>query len=228
MFMLNSSVVGHNIYMSALVSKHFFMILVTKLMCVSAYPLLSWLYEDDTVLCVLSLLQSSQTSLKYILYPHPKLLYSAACSLKRKSCMLLLAYLCWISPLLLWWKTCCGNLQCKIMIFINCNAVSSNRFLRLPRYLMRQYFLLGSWSLKVKKYGAVLILLSMLAFMLVQYSASRASILVFSMPIWLICSCFNAPSCSNVGIIIFLPLLATPFRIAISSLHAFFLGITQI
>ena len=65
--LLNSSVVGLNIYMSALVSKHFFMILVTKLMCVSAYQLLSWLYDDDTVLCVLSLLQSSQTSLKYIL-----------------------------------------------------------------------------------------------------------------------------------------------------------------
>ena len=121
-----------------------------------------------------------------------------------------------------------GNLQCKIMIFINWNDVSSNRFLWLPRYLMRQYFLLGSCSLKVKKYGAVLILLPMLAFMLVQYTASCASILVFSMPISLMCSCFNAPSCSNVGIIIFLPLLATPFRIAISSLHEFFLGITQI
>ena len=46
-----------------------------------------------------------------------------------------------------------------------------------------------------------------------------SAFLFFYMSMWLMCSCFIALSCNDVGIILLLPLRAIPSMIATSSLH---------
>ena len=60
----------------------------------------------------------------------------------------------------------------------------------------------------------------MSAFMLIQYMDSHASSHVFSIPIWLKCSCFSALSCSaSVIVNISLLFIAVPSVIVITSLE---------
>ena len=60
---------------------------------------------------------------------------------------------------------------------------------------------------------------SMSAFMLTLYMDLCTSGLFFFIPMWVKCSCFSALSFSTVGIIIVLPFIAMPSKIAVSSLN---------
>ena len=59
----------------------------------------------------------------------------------------------------------------------------------------------------------------MSVFMLLPYVDLHDSSYVFSLPIWLMCSCFSTLSCSGVGIIICLPLIAVLSMTVISFLR---------
>ena len=109
----------------------------------------------------------------------------------------------------------------KIILLINCKDISSDRFPWPPWYFVCHYLILGSCGMVIKTCGAVLIITfitSISVFKLIQYINSHASMLVFAMPIWLICSWFIAFYCSVAGMII-LPLMAIPSMITILSLN---------
>ena len=92
------------------------------------------------------------------------------------------------------------------MLLINCKDVSSNRFPWPPWYFVWHNFVFGSYDLKSRHTGQLLIASFLSAFMFIQYTST----LVFYMPICFICSCFTALFCSIVGMIILLPLMANP------------------
>ena len=121
--------------------------------------------------------------------------------------------------LLLWWlydsdTACC--MQSVLQKFLN---LSNMKFLptsSLCGILCDTVLSLGHADWKSKHVGQFLIVCSMMEFMLTQYMDSYTSNLVFSMPMWLWCSCFSAFSLDDAGTIILLPFMAILSIIAIS------------
>ena len=127
--------------------------------------------------------------------------------------MFLLVYLHWTFPPFSWLGICCHDLQFKYNDVSNRKDVSPDTFPWPSCYFVWDYFVLGLCGLIIKACGTALITSSILVFTLIQCIDSHASILVFSMPTCLICSCFIALCCSDAGIIIPLPLVAIPSMI---------------
>ena len=86
------------------------------------------------------------------------------------------------------------------MFFINSEDVSFIRFPQPPWHLIR-HSIFGSCGLKSRHVENLLNVSSMLASLLIQYTASCDSSFIFAMAILLMCSCFSALSCSSIGMI---------------------------
>ena len=121
--------------MSALVSLHFFMVLLTNIMYASACPLPWWLYDDGFMWHMPNCLQTFSNISKIICATSETTLSGSLYSGN-----ILLGYLCWTLLPALHLGICFGNLHKKIMHVINVKHVSSYRFPWLTWYLMWHTF----------------------------------------------------------------------------------------
>ena len=101
------------------------------------------------------------------------------------------------------WKCTMHNSYCVK------SCICTNNSPWIAWYLMINYSLLELYLLKIKICEQLFTLFPMSAFMLVQSTNLCARNLVFSIPLWMLCSCFSACYCSFLGIMMHFPFIIT-------------------